>query len=82
MVRFAENVSEKEIKRRMSERIKDKSVREFSLLLRELKFRERDWARNNRLKYRKKGDTKMADHFVGQEIALNRFLADLGGCIK
>lgn len=36
--------------------------------------RMRDRARKLRLKYRKKGDTRMADDFRGQEIALNQVL--------
>lgn len=35
----------------------------------------RNRARKLRLKYRKKGDTRMADSFAGQEIALNQVLS-------
>jgi len=34
----------------------------------------RDWARALRLKYREKGDHKLADNYAGQELALNRVL--------
>lgn len=37
--------------------------------------RMRNRARKLRLKYRKKGDTRMADSFQGQEIALNQVLS-------
>jgi len=83
MVRFAEKLSDKEIKRRMCGCIEgNKLVREFALLLRELKLRERDRARKNRLKYCKEGDSWATEHFVGKEIALNRLLGLLDKILR